>query len=80
MSLLNHAGGPAIFVGDGLSDKYAALSADLVFAKDKLADYCQEQEIRHLGYESLADVASQLDQLLNSNPAIEQEPVEEVGA
>jgi len=79
MSLLNHAGGPAIFVGDGLSDKYAALNADLVFAKDKLATYCREQEIKYLEYENLAEVAAQIEELLSSN-AIEQEPVERVGA
>jgi len=79
MSLLNR-GGATIFVGDGLSDKYAALIADLVFAKDRLAKYCQEQRIKHLEFENLEEVAAQLDELLSSNAVIEQEPVEEVGA
>src|SRR5260370_1937513 len=69
MSLLNRGGGATIFVGDGLSDKYAASSADLVFAKDKLAAYCQEQQIRHLRYQNLTDVARQLEELVNSNIA-----------
>jgi 2,3-diketo-5-methylthio-1-phosphopentane phosphatase len=80
MSLLNLNSGPTIFVGDGLSDKYAATSADLVFAKDKLAAYCREQQIAHRTYLNLADVAEQLDALLRSGVAIDQEAIAEVGA
>jgi len=80
MSLLNRDGGPTIFVGDGLSDRYAATSADLVFAKDKLAAFCREQQIAHRQFRSLADVAEQLDELLRSGTAIEQEAIAEVGA
>ena len=80
MSLLNRDAGPTVFVGDGLSDKYAATSADLVFAKDQLADFCREQQIAHRQYRSLADVAEQLDELLRSDAAIEQEAIEDVGA
>jgi 2,3-diketo-5-methylthio-1-phosphopentane phosphatase len=80
MSLLNPNGGPTIFVGDGLSDKYAAASADLVFAKDSLAALCREQRIAHRQYRTLADVAEQLDSLLDSGMAIEQEAMAEVGA
>jgi 2-hydroxy-3-keto-5-methylthiopentenyl-1-phosphate phosphatase len=57
MAALNAAGAPSIFVGDGLSDRYAASVADVVFAKDKLAAYCHEQGIAFHRYESLADVA-----------------------
>ena len=71
---------PKIFVGDGLSDKYAAASADLVFAKDQLAAFCREQQIAHRQYISLADVAEQLDELLRSDVAFEREAIEEVGA
>jgi 2,3-diketo-5-methylthio-1-phosphopentane phosphatase len=80
MSLLNRHGGPTIFVGDGLSDKYAATAADLVFAKDKLATFCSEREIAHRQYRNLADVAEQLDSLLRSNAVIEREVIEGVGA
>ena len=80
MSLLNRGGGPAIFVGDGLSDKYAATSADLVFAKGKLADFCREQQIAHRHYETLADVAQQLGELVHSDLMIEQEAIAKVGA
>ena len=80
MSLLNRNGGPTVFVGDGLSDRYAATSADLVFAKDKLAAYCREQQIAHRPYLNLADVAEQLDELLRSDIPIEQEAIAKVGA
>ena len=79
MSLLNR-GGATIFVGDGLSDKYAASTADLVFAKDKLADYCRKEQIRHLPYSNLDDVAVQLEELLDSNIATASEAIEETGA
>src|SRR5215471_12220261 len=58
MAALNPAGAPSIFVGDGLSDRYAAAVADVVFAKDKLAAYCAEQGIAFHRYETLADVAA----------------------
>jgi len=80
MSLLNRDGGPTVFVGDGLSDKYAATSADLVFAKDQLAAFCQARQVAHVRYNNLADVAEQLDELLRSNAAIEREAIEDVGA
>jgi 2-hydroxy-3-keto-5-methylthiopentenyl-1-phosphate phosphatase len=58
MAALNPAGAPSIFVGDGLSDRYAAAAADVVFAKDKLAAYCTGQGIAFHQYETLADVAA----------------------
>jgi 2-hydroxy-3-keto-5-methylthiopentenyl-1-phosphate phosphatase len=64
MERLNTTGGPAIFVGDGLSDRYAAARADLVFAKDDLAAYCDEQAIPYTPYESLATIAERLEHLL----------------
>ena len=80
MSLLNPNGGPAIFIGDGLSDKYAAASADLVFAKDKLADFCRVKEINCRPYKNLGEVADQLDQLLSANVALAQNLVERARA
>ena len=80
MSLLNRNGRPTIFVGDGLSDRYAATSADLVFAKDQLAAYCRQEQIAHRQYLSLANVAEELDELLRSDAAIEQEVIAGVGA
>jgi len=58
MRLLNRAGAPAIFIGDGLSDRYAAESASLVFAKDSLAAYCREQGIEYVPFDELDEVAA----------------------
>jgi 2-hydroxy-3-keto-5-methylthiopentenyl-1-phosphate phosphatase len=58
MDALNPAGAPAIFVGDGLSDRYAAAAADVVFAKDTLAAHCAGEGISFFRYETLADVAA----------------------
>ena len=55
-----------IFVGDGLSDKYAARSADVVFAKAKLSDYCIENGISHNKYKNLGHVAESLEKALES--------------
>ena len=51
---------PSIFVGDGLSDRFAAQAADIVFAKHKLADFCRTNEIAHERYEDLGQVADSL--------------------
>lgn len=60
MRLLNRAGVTTIFVGDGLSDRYAVAEADIVFAKKSLARYCEEQGIAHYVYNNLADVSARL--------------------
>ena len=70
MRLLNRANAPTVFVGDGLSDAYAAAKADYVFAKNGLAKYCREQLIEHVPYNDLGEVAAQLDDLLRSQRAI----------
>lgn len=64
MERLKKPGGPAIFVGDGLSDRYAAAYADVVFAKDMLAAYCDERAISYTPYDTLATAARWLDDLL----------------
>jgi 2-hydroxy-3-keto-5-methylthiopentenyl-1-phosphate phosphatase len=81
MSLLNNTAAPTIFVGDGLSDRYAAASADLVFAKQSLAAYCVEQQIPFIAYDNLADVAAYLEAaLLRGADFTTREPIERVGA
>ena len=66
MQHLNPDGLPAIFVGDGLSDRYAARSADVVFAKTGLAAFCADQKIPHHRYSDLADVAEHIDDMLRT--------------
>jgi len=66
MRSFNRTGARAIFVGDGLSDRYAAAAADLVFAKGKLARYCLEKDLPYVLYEDLGRVAVYLESLLSS--------------
>lgn len=49
-------GGPVILVGDGKSDACLAHSADVVFAKDSLIKYCEEQNITHIPFDTFEDV------------------------
>ena len=75
MELLNPTDRPTLFVGDGLSDQHAASRADLVFAKDKLASYCDERAILYTPYDNLATIARRLDELLESNTVFERRSV-----
>jgi len=63
MARLNPTSGSMIFVGDGLSDRYAASYADLVFAKDGLAAYCDEHAIAYTRFVNLASVTKILSDL-----------------
>jgi len=45
-----------IYVGDGLSDTCAARHADIIFAKKKLAAWCNEERLPHHTYRTLFDV------------------------
>ncbi|MGA9120672.1 MAG: HAD-IB family phosphatase [Bacteroidota bacterium] len=56
-----------VYVGEGYSDRCPARYADLVFAKDQLQSYCQEQNISYLTYATFADVQSGLENLLLKN-------------
>jgi 2-hydroxy-3-keto-5-methylthiopentenyl-1-phosphate phosphatase len=80
MRLLNKTNAPAIFVGDGLSDRYAAESADLVFAKDGLASYCTEHSIEHTPYQNLGDVAAHLDRWLAGRVFLREEALARASA
>ncbi len=80
MRLLNQANAPAIFVGDGLSDRYAVESADVVFAKDGLASYCTENSIRYTPYQNLGDVAAHLDRWLAARVFPREETAVEASA
>jgi 2,3-diketo-5-methylthio-1-phosphopentane phosphatase len=62
MNALNPLGGPSVFVGDGLSDRYACEAADVVFARDRLRTYCEERSLPHIPYDGLAEVASFLEE------------------
>ena len=53
---------PSIFIGDGLSDCFAAKTADVVFAKSKLSEFCLKNQIPQTSYHDLKQVAESLDQ------------------
>ena len=54
-----------VFVGDGLSDRHAAACADVVFAKDKLAAYCDHASIPYTPFDTLASVTEGLARLMH---------------
>jgi 2-hydroxy-3-keto-5-methylthiopentenyl-1-phosphate phosphatase len=53
-------GGPYVYVGDGYSDRCAALAAERVFARDGLAAYLQAEGAAYEPFETLDDVAAGL--------------------
>jgi 2-hydroxy-3-keto-5-methylthiopentenyl-1-phosphate phosphatase len=54
------AGEPYVYVGDGYSDRCAALAADRVFARDALARYLDEHGVAYEPFADLRDVARAL--------------------
>ncbi len=55
------AGGEVVYVGDGYSDRCAALAADRIFARDGLAEYLDARGAAYERFGDLADVARALD-------------------
>jgi 2-hydroxy-3-keto-5-methylthiopentenyl-1-phosphate phosphatase len=55
-----HRGLATVLVGDGTSDRKAALLADTVFAKGGLAAWCAANDVAHEPFERLADVHASL--------------------
>jgi HAD superfamily phosphoserine phosphatase-like hydrolase len=53
-------GRTTIFVGDGVSDRKAALLADVLFAKGRLAEWCEFSGVEHVPFDTLAEVYSAL--------------------
>jgi len=80
MRLLNPTNALALFVGDGLSDRYAVNSADLVFAKKGLATYCSENRIEHASFTNLYEVAAHLDRWSVSRTFLKDEIKERASA
>ena len=50
------------FVGDGLSDRFAARQAHLTFAKGKLLTYCQENKIDHIAFKDFKKIQQWLEE------------------
>jgi 2,3-diketo-5-methylthio-1-phosphopentane phosphatase len=53
------------FIGEGYSDRCAAQHADIVFAKDDLQKFCQQENISYYLYQDFFDVQARLDTLLS---------------
>ena len=62
-------GSVVIFIGDGLSDRFAAHAADIVFAKRQLLAYCRENGIACRPFETFAEIEAEIQAMLeNSEP------------
>jgi 2-hydroxy-3-keto-5-methylthiopentenyl-1-phosphate phosphatase len=53
--------GPVAFVGDGQSDRYGALYADVTFAKGELVDHCVRDGVPFVGWRDFHDVRRSLE-------------------
>ena len=53
-----------VYVGEGYSGRCPSGFADLVFAKDQLQSYCQQENISYLPYRTFFDVESGVKRLL----------------
>jgi 2-hydroxy-3-keto-5-methylthiopentenyl-1-phosphate phosphatase len=56
------AGEPYVYVGDGYSDRCAALAADRIFARDALAAHLDANGIAYEPFDDLLDVTARLGQ------------------
>ncbi len=52
---------PIIYVGDGLSDRFAVEESNLIFAKRQLAAYCREQGVACHPFETFAEIERALE-------------------
>jgi 2-hydroxy-3-keto-5-methylthiopentenyl-1-phosphate phosphatase len=72
------ATGPVAFVGDGKTDRYAALFADVIFAKHRLAELCLSRGRPFLPWRNFDDISAALvTGLVDAGPA---RPLESVSA
>ncbi len=63
---LGRDGRPVIFIGDGLSDRFAVEEADLVFARRPLEAYCLKHHIACRTFETFAEIQTALEKLVGS--------------
>lgn len=57
---------PVVFIGDGLSDRFAVEAADVVFAKHELLAYCRERGVASRPFETFSDVQKDLAEILET--------------
>ncbi|HEX8100632.1 MAG TPA: HAD-IB family phosphatase [Actinomycetota bacterium] len=69
-----HAAGTVAFVGEGHSDRYGALYADLVFANKHLAEICESAGVPFVYWTTFDDVRDGLERMKElpgpANPAV----------
>lgn len=53
-----------IYIGEGYSDRCPVQYADVVFAKDELLKYCQQENISYFEYQTFDDVRYRLKSML----------------
>jgi|WetSurMetagenome_2_1015567.scaffolds.fasta_scaffold45918_4 2-hydroxy-3-keto-5-methylthiopentenyl-1-phosphate phosphatase len=53
-----------VYVGEGYSDRCPARYADLVFARDALQTYCQQENISYILYRTFGEVIDGLESLM----------------
>jgi 2,3-diketo-5-methylthio-1-phosphopentane phosphatase len=56
-----------IYIGDGLSDKYASQASDIIFAKDELMEYLENNNIRYNKFRGLSEVNNWLIGLISGS-------------
>jgi len=56
-----------VFVGNGYSDRFAARVSDVVFAKDSLLEYCQNNQIECIPYSSFGEVTDWLEEFYDGS-------------
>ena len=61
MRAVLEATGPVVFVGEGDSDRFGALYADLVFAKDALVGWCERDGVSFVPWKDFDDVRRRLE-------------------
>lgn len=59
-------GGWTIYIGDGRSDFCVSDKADIVFAKDKLAEHCSRQAIPFIKFDTFTDLLPRMTSILSN--------------
>lgn len=62
--------GPVAFIGEGQSDRYGALYADVVFAKLGLVEICERDGVPYRPWETFEDVVTVLETILELPGAV----------
>lgn len=72
MERLRGNSNPVVYIGDGLSDRFAAAAADVVLAKGRLLAYCHEQGIPCTPFKTFRDVEEALLPLMGNGKPVKQ--------